>query len=46
MSDKERIMELIDIYCDADRRMAYSKEELEQHSPTLERVIEIMGGAK
>lgn len=45
MTDKERMQELIDVYCDADSRSQYSEEELQKHSPSLTRILEIMGDA-
>lgn len=44
MSDKERMQELIEVYCDADKRARIDDKELAEHSPSIGRVIEVMGG--
>lgn len=45
MTEKERMQELIDIFCDADARARVDTETLKQYSPTIGKAIEIMGGA-
>ena len=45
MTDKERMQELIEVYCDADARARADKETLAEHSPTIGRIVEVMGGA-
>ena len=37
---KERIEELIELFCDADRRGKLTKEE-EKHCPTIAEIIEV-----
>lgn len=46
MTDRERMQELIDFYCDADAktRSNRSEEELAAHSPTIGEVLETMMG--
>lgn len=40
MSKRERIIELIELYCDAGRRAMVPQDELEANAPTLEECIE------
>ncbi len=41
MTDKERMMERIEIYCDADRRARIDPEEAEKYCPTVEEAMKI-----
>lgn len=40
MSDKERMLEKIELYCDSGRRAMVPQDELEANAPTLEECIE------
>lgn len=35
MTDKERMLEQIEMYCDADRRAGIDPEEAEKYCPTV-----------
>lgn len=39
MSDKERMQELIEVFCDADRRNRIDPEEAEKYCPTVEEAM-------
>ena len=39
MTDKERMEERIEIFCDADRRGRLDPEEAERYCPTLEEAM-------
>lgn len=40
MSKRERILELIELYCDAGRRSMVPENELEANAPTIEECLE------
>ena len=40
MSDKERMLEKIELYCDSGRRAMVPQDELEANAPTLEECME------
>lgn len=39
MSDQERMQELIEVFCDADRRNRIAPEEAEKYCPTVEEAM-------
>jgi len=39
MTDKERMMEQIEMYCDADRRARIDPAEAEKYCPTVEEAM-------
>ena len=44
MTDRERILEKIDLYCDADRRRMATADELRANAPTLGECMEAYHG--
>ncbi len=44
MTDRERILEKIDLYCDADRRGMATADELRANAPTLGECMEAYRG--
>lgn len=42
MTEKERMQELIELYCDADRRGRI--EQMPDNVPTMEEVLDVMMG--
>ena len=44
MTDKERMQELVDFYCNADARAREDKEKLAAYSPTLGEAMEMIMG--
>ena len=43
MTETTRMKELIEIFCDADRRQGLTAEEIEQYCPTIDDAIEAVG---
>lgn len=43
MTDKERMMELVDVFCDADKRGGLSDEDM-MRCPTLGAVLDAVQG--
>ena len=43
MIETTRMQELIEIFCDADRRRGLTTEEIEQYCPTIGDAIETVG---
>ena len=43
MTEKTRMQELIEIFCDADRRRGLSAEEIERYCPTVAAAMDVMG---
>ena len=43
MTETTRMQELIEIFCDADRRRGLSAEEIERYCPTIDAAIEAVG---
>ena len=42
MTDKERMMEKIEMYCDADRRGRIDPDDAEKYCPTIEEALDAM----
>lgn len=42
MSERDRMLELIEFYCDADARAMRSKEELDKYAPTFEQIFDAL----
>ncbi len=42
MTDRERMQERIELYCDADRRGRIDTEEAEKYCPTIEEALDAM----
>ena len=42
MTDKERMMEQIEMYCDADRRGRIDPDDAEKYCPTIEEALDAM----
>lgn len=42
MTDKERMMEQIEMYCDADRRAGIDPAEAAKYCPTVEEALDAM----
>ena len=42
MTETTRIQELIEIFCDADRRQGLTAAEIEQYCPTVAAVMDAM----
>ena len=42
MTDRERMQERIELYCDADRRGHIDPEEAEKYCPTIEEALDAM----
>ena len=40
MNERERMLELIEMYCDSGRRLMIPENELEVHAPTLQECME------
>lgn len=40
MSEREMMLELIEVYCDSGRRLMIPENELEVHAPTLQECME------
>jgi hypothetical protein len=40
MTETTRMQELIEIFCDADRRRGLTAEEIERYCPTIDAAIE------
>ena len=43
MTETTRMQELIEIFCDADRRRGLSAEEVERYCPTVDAAVEAVG---
>lgn len=43
MTETTRMQELIEIFCDADRRRGLSAEEIERHCPTVGSAVDAVG---
>lgn len=43
MTETTRMQELIEIFCDADRRRGLSAEEIERYCPTIDAAVEAVG---
>lgn len=40
MTETTRMQELIEIFCDADRRQGLSAEEIERYCPTIDAAVD------
>ena len=43
MTETTRMQELIEIFCDADRRRGLSAEEIERYCPTVDAAVDAVG---
>ena len=43
MTETTRMQELIEIFCDADRRRGLSAEEVERYCPTIDAAVDAVG---
>lgn len=43
MTETTRMQELIEIFCDADRRRGLSAEEIERYCPTIDAAVDAAG---
>ena len=43
MTETTRMQELIEIFCDADRRRGLTAEEIERYCPTVDAAVEAVG---
>lgn len=43
MTETTRMQELIEIFCDADRRRGLTEEEIERYCPTVDAAVDAVG---
>ena len=43
MTETTRMQELIEIFCDADRRRRLTAEEIERYCPTIDAAVDAVG---
>ena len=43
MTETTRMQELIEIFCDADRRRGLTAEEIERYCPTIDVAVDAVG---
>ena len=43
MTETTRLQELIELFCDADRRLTLTAEEIERYCPTIGAAVDAMG---